>query len=141
MAHTFDSLHEGDRLPTMQRACSFHEVLRFLGAAWLWGLHFYDDADARSAGLPGPVVPGAMKQAIMERYLLDWLGGPEGGPGRLARLQLAYRRPDPHDSLMTFGGEVTRKYAEHGRNLVDLELWIDNPQGERSTRAGATIAF
>ena len=59
----------------------------------------------------------------------------------ITRLQLSHRRPDVHDSEMTLGGSVTKTYEEDGRHMADLEIFIDNPQGDRSVRGAATVAF
>jgi hypothetical protein len=36
---------------------------------------------------------------------------------------------------------VTRKYVEGGENFVDLEIWAENPKGERTAAGSATVSF
>jgi hypothetical protein len=43
--------------------------------------------------------------------------------------------------LLTLRGVVTRKYVEGAENLVDLEIWAENPRGERTTAGSATVFF
>lgn len=134
---TYDAVREGDDLPERKRTPTTFRVMRFLGATWFWGPQFHDPKAAARMGLAGPIVPGPMKFAYMSQYLHRAFGG----AGDLRRLQLSHRRPDLHDAEMTFGGSVTRKYDEDGTHFLDVELFIDNPEGERSVRGSATVAF
>lgn len=137
MPLSYDTLHEGDPLPTARRTPTTFQLMKFLGAAWMWVPQFYDAAVAQQVGLEGPIIPGPLKLAYLEQYLAKWLDG----AGAVRRIQVSHRRPDYHNIELTLGGAVTRKYEQDGDRLLDVELWIDNPQGERSLRGGATIAF
>lgn len=137
MTVNFESLHEGDAIPPATRTPTRLRVLQFLGASWMWGSQFYNPATAERMGLAGLVVPGPMKHAFLQQYLSSWLGG----SGAIRRLQVAHRRPDVQDAELTLSGVVTRTYEADGERLVDMELYIDNPNGDRSLRGSATIAF
>lgn len=137
MPIAYDTLQEGDSLPSVRRTPATPKVLQFLAAASTWVPQFYDEAVAKEMGLEGPIVPAPLKLAYLHQYLAKWLDG----AGTVRRLQLSHRRPDYHNVELTFGGAVTRKYEQDGARLLEVELWIDNPQGERSLRGGATIVF
>ena len=137
MPLSFDSISEGDTLPEARRTPPTFRVMQFMGASWMWGQQFFDQETAEKMGLPGPIIPGVMKQAYLDQYLRGWLAG----GGRVSRLQLSHRRPDVHNAEMTIGGAVTRTYEEDGTNMADLEIFIDNPAGERSVRGAATVVF
>ena len=137
MPLTYDAIHEGDPLPQVQRAAEHLKVLQFMGASWMWGPMFYDLKRAEKMGLPAPIVPGPMKHALLQDYLARWAG--KGAA--LKRLQVSHRRPNVHDELMTFGGSVTKKYEENGQKLLEVEVFIDNPAGDRNLRGSATLAF
>ncbi len=138
MALTHDAVHEGDELPTEHRTPSTEWVTAFCEATGNRGPQFLDAEFAQEKmGLPGPIVPGNMKQGFLDMYLRRWLAG----GGTITRLQLSHRRPDLHNAEMTLGGAVTRTYEQNGRRMADLEIHIDNPQGERSVRGAATVAF
>ena len=137
-AITYESISEGDALPEQERMPSRLKVLQFIGAGWLWGPQFVDPVAAKKMGLPGPIIPGAIKQAYFMQYIGKWLG--KGG-WRLRRVQVSHRRPDVQDVAMTLTGTVTKKYEEDGAKLVDVELEIHNAEGERTTRGAATVAF
>ncbi|MEE9276849.1 MAG: hypothetical protein V3V06_00380 [Dehalococcoidia bacterium] len=137
MTVSYESVSEGDDILEVKRTPTHLRVLQFMGASWMWGKQFYDPATAEKMGLAGPIVPGPMKHAYLQQYLTRWLAG----AGTIRRLQVSHRRPDLHDVEMTLGGTVTRKHEENGEKLLEVELYIDNPDGERSVRGSATIAF
>ena len=72
------------------------------------------------------------------QYVDHWLGT---GGWRLRRVQVSHRRPDVQDVPMTLSGAVTKKYEQDGAKLVDVELEIHNPTGDRTTRGSATVEF
>lgn len=135
---TYDAIEEGAALPEQERMPSRFKVLQFIGAAWLWGPQFVDPEAAKKLGLPGPIIPGAVKQAYFMQYITSWLGR-DGW--RFRRVQVSHRRPDLQDVAMTLTGTVTRKYELDGEKLLDLELEIHNAEGERTTRGAATLVF
>lgn len=138
MGVTFDDVQEGAALPAVTRRTTHAGILKFMGATWMWSEQFFHDAEvAQRMGLPGPIIPGPYKHALLQQYVLHWIGG----EGRLRRLQVSHRRPDPHDGVLTLGGAVTRRYERDGARLADLELWIDQESGERSVRGSATVEF
>jgi hypothetical protein len=44
----------------------------------------------------------------------------------------------PGDRL-TCQGRVIKQYADNGQHLVDLELWLENGKGEKTTLGSATV--
>ena len=66
---TYDAINEGDALPAYERTPTRLKVLQFIGAGWLWGPQFVDPEAARNMGLPGPIIPGAVKQAYFMQYV------------------------------------------------------------------------
>jgi hypothetical protein len=137
MPITFDSISEGTDLPDAKRTPTTFKVMQFMGASWMWGPQFYDAATAEKMGLKAPIIPGPMKAAFLDQYLRAWL---DGG-GKVSRLQVSHRRPDLHNVEMSLGGTVTRVYEEDGAKKADLEIFIDNPEGERSVRGAATVVL
>ena len=137
MPFNFSDLSEGDALPDEQRTPSTEQVVNFCNATGNAGPQFLDANFAKERmGLPGPIIPGNMKQGFLDQYLRRQFGS-----NLITRLQINHRRPDLHNAEMTIGGEVTKLREEDGRRFADLEIHIDNPQGDRSVRGAATIAF
>lgn len=141
MPLSYDDIEEGAELPVHRRTPTTEQVLAFIGsqggAMRAGGNQFIDAEYAKGMGLPGPIIPGNMKHGFLDQYLR----GLFRGEGSIARLQMAMRRPDLHNVEMTIGGTVTRKEESDGKRTAELELFIDNPEGERSVRGAATVTF
>ena len=69
--------------------------------------------------------------------MTDWIG--EGGT--LRKLNCQYRGMDVPGDTLTCKGTVTRKYQEGGQNLVDCDIWVENPEAQKTTPGSATVAL
>ncbi len=69
--------------------------------------------------------------------LRDWIGD----SGRIKRVSCQYRRVNYKGDTITSRGKVTKKHSQGGENLVDLELWVENQNGEIITPGQATVAL
>jgi acyl dehydratase len=127
---------EGAPLPPAVVRPTLDQVVRYCGLTWNFVPIFYDPAAAHRAGLPGTIVPGPLKLALLTRYLLA-LAGP-GGAVRAVRC--VHRRPDRTGAPLIVRGTVTRVAESNGRRLTDCELWTETLTGERSVTGFATIA-
>ena len=134
----YDSIAEGDALPTVQRRANKLQILQFVAASWMWNpAFFWNPKVAAETGLPGPILPGPYKHVLVQQYLMHWLGNVSS----IRRVQVSHRLPDLHGSELTFGGTVTRKYEEGDRRFADLELFVGQQTGKRSIRGSATVEF
>ena len=95
----------------------------------------YDQAFARTQGLPDAIVHGALKSGFLGQLLTDWIGE----FGTLRKLACQYRAMDFPDDTLTCKGVVTRKYQDDGRRLVDCDIWLENGNGEKTTPGSATV--
>lgn len=97
---------------------------------------FTDSESATKVGLPGPIVPGIMAMAIMTRLLTDW-----AGPGALKDLDVVFRQPVPHHKPLTVTATVTDTMQEDGENMVECDVMLTGPEGERYVGGKAIIAL
>jgi len=111
-------------------------VLWAAGSGDFYQIH-YDVDFAQSTGLPGIIVHGALKHALLGRMLHEWIGY----SGKIKQWGVSYRGMDFPGQEMTCRGKVTGKRKEGGENLVDLEVWTENPQGQRTTPGTATVVL
>ena len=106
----------------------------------LWGNplpnRFTDQATAAAAGLPGPIIPGVMSMAIMSQALTDW-----AGPQALKDLDLVFRQPAPHNRPLLISATVTDTRQENGENLVECDVMMTGPAGERYVGGTALLAL
>ena len=106
----------------------------------LWGNampnRFTDQAIAEASGLSGPIVPGVMSMAIMSQALTDW-----AGPEALKDLDMVFRQPVPHNQPLLISATVTDTRQENGENLVECDLMMTGPAGERYVGGTALLAL
>jgi hypothetical protein len=98
---------------------------------------FTDPEAARRDGLAGPILPGAMSMAFLAQLLTDWAGP----GGRLASLDVNYRRPIQHDEELRCVGLITDTREEEDETLVRLDVFIEDPRGDRPTQGVAEVVL
>jgi acyl dehydratase len=131
-------VQEGQEVPPFERKVTYMELNRFAGANDEYVLIHMDAEYAKNtAKLPDVIVMGNLKLAYIGNMLEDWAGE----DGWIQKLGVDYRKMDVVHSTLSAKGKVTRKYEEGGRHLVDLDVWIENDQGEVTTPGRATVAL
>ena len=78
---------------------------------------------------------GALKHALLGRLLHEWAG--EGG--KVKRVACQYRGMDMIAKDVTCRGVVTGKRSEDGRHVVELEVWTEDPKGNKTTPGTAVV--
>lgn len=106
------------------------------GSGDFYQIH-YDVEFAKSTGLPGVIIHGALKHALLGRMLHEWVGY----GGTIKKWGVSYRGMDVPGQELVCKGVVTEKRQEGGENLVDLEIWTANPEGQKTTPGTATVAL
>ena len=133
----FNDIKEGDEVTTLTQNCDSQRlVLWAAGSGDYYQIH-YDKDFAIGTGLPERIVHGALKHALLGRMLHEWIGD----KGRVQRLACQYRGMDMIDKDVICKGVVTAKRSENGFNLVDLEIWTEDPSGQKTTPGTATVSL
>ena len=133
----FEDVSEGMELPAEVRDPTTRQLVQYAGASGDFYEIHYDKDFAQSTGLPGVIIHGALKNAMLGSYVTRW-AGPEG---ILRRLTCQYRGMDYPDAAITARGHVSRVYREGNLNLVDCAIWLENPEGQQTTPGSATVAL
>lgn len=128
---------EGMELPTLVKNPTTRQLVQYAGASGDYYEIHYDKDYAVDNGLPGPILHGALKNAFLGQLMTDF-AGPQG---TLKRLSCQYRGMDVPGEPITAKGSITRKYQEKDDYLVDCEIWLENPKGEKTTPGSATVAL
>jgi hydroxyacyl-ACP dehydratase HTD2-like protein with hotdog domain len=135
MAATWNDVTEGMEIPTLKKNCSTQQLVQWAaGSGDFYQIH-YDKDFAMSTGLPGLIVHGALKHAFLGQLVHDWVGN----TGRIRKFGCSYRGMDYPTKDILCKGVVKRKYEENGEKLVDLEIWTENPEGQKTTPGFATV--
>ena len=133
----FEDVQEGQAIPTLTQRCDSQRLVMWAaGSGDFYQIH-YDKDFAQRTGLPDRIVHGALKHALLGRMLHEWVG-PQG---RVKRVACQYRGMDMVDKDVVCKGTVTGRRSENGEHLVDLEVWTETPEGQKTTPGTATVAL
>ena len=133
----WDDVTEGIELPSMVKIPTTQQLVKYAGASGDYYQIHYDKDFAQDTGLDGVILHGALKNAFLGQFMTDWMGP----SGTLKRLACQYRGMDFPEQAIAAKGTVTRKYRERGENLVDCNIWLENPEGQKTTPGSATVAL
>lgn len=125
---------EGMALPEITKNCSTQQLVMWAAASGDFYQIHYDERFAKSMGLDGIIVHGALKNAFLGQLLHQWIGS----SGRIKKYGCSYRGMDVPGTDIVCKGTVVRKYRENGENLVDLEIWTESI-GKKMTPGTATV--
>jgi len=126
---------EGMPIPELKKNCSTQQlVIWAAGSGDFYQIH-YDKDFAQNTGLTNIIVHGALKNAFLGQLVHDWIGN----EGRIKAYGCSYRGMDYPNEDIVCKGVVTKKYEKEGEKLVDLEIWTENPKGQKTTPGTATV--
>jgi acyl dehydratase len=135
--HSLEDVQIGDNIGPEPLFLAKDRVRAYCDAAGLHGVpRFTDDELARKEGLPGMITPGNMSAALIGKLVTDWA---QRGNGRLVRLGTTYRSPVLPEHNLSLQGFVTQ--VDHGERTAELDIWIENEDGDRMVTATATVKF
>lgn len=137
MAASWAEVSEGQELPVIKKNCSTQQlVIWAAGSGDFYQIH-YDKDFATGTGLNNIIVHGALKNAFLGQLVHDWVGR----NGRIVKYGCSYRGMDYPNVDILCKGVVKKKYEEGGKKLADLEIWTEQPDGNKTTPGYATVEF
>lgn len=131
----FEDVTVGMALPPMTKTPS--NTLLFLYSAITWNpqrIHFDKDY-TQSEGYRDIIVHGPLRGAFLSQLLTRWVGE----KGTLKKLSYANRDIAYVNEPLICKGTVSRTWVEHGKGMVECEIWAENAQGTRLTLGQATV--
>ena len=132
----FEDVAEGQEIAELKKNCSTQQlVLWAAGSGDFYQIHYDPPFATDIARLPGIIVHGALKHGFLGQLVSDWVGDPRA----VKRVGCAYRGMDYPDQDIVCKGVVTAKKREGGENLVELEIWTENPEGQKTTPGTAVV--
>ena len=133
----FEDVNEGDEVPKLVKNCSTQQLVQWAaGSGDFYQIH-YDQDFAQSTGLKDIIVHGALKHAFLGQLLHDWVGA----QGRIKKFGCQYRGMDDAKQEIVCRGVITKKYQEGSQNIVELDVWTENPEGKKTTPGEATVTL
>ena len=133
MRRVFTDVEEGDELPVSEIELTADRIREYARAAGMWAPRFTDDEAARREGLPGMIAPGNLSMGLLGVLVEGWAGA-----GALRRLGTTFRGIVRPGRLRLCGAVTERNDATR---TVELDVWLENEEGERSVIGTATVAL
>lgn len=121
----WEDIREGADLPTLKKEVTATTIIAAVIATRdFYPLH-HDHRFAQKAGLKDIIMNNITTGGFVSRYLTDW-SGPEG---ELKRMRFHLGFPCHPGDTLTMTARVTRKYADAGEHLAEVEYSLAVPDG------------
>jgi len=133
----FEDVQVGQEIPTMTEKCTSQRLVMWAAASGDFYQIHYDKDFAQGTGLPDRITHGALKHALLGRMLHQWVG--DGGTVKQVACQ--YRGMDMVNEDAICRGVVTKKSQQSGENIVELEVWAEDPKGQKTTPGTAVVSL
>lgn len=133
----YEDVQEGMDLPAVEETPTTRTLVQWAGASGDYFELHYDKDFAQSMGFPGPIVHGRLEAAFLTKMLTNWIGD----KGELKKMSVQYRGNALPGQPLKMGGKVTKKSVEGGENLVECQIWVENPEGRQITPGTAVVAL
>lgn len=133
----FEDVQEGQDIPTITKNPSTQQLVQWAAASGDFYQIHYDPDFAKGTGLEGIIVHGALKNAFLGQAVWEFAGR----EGKVRSYACSYRGMDLPGKELKIRGAVKRKYQEGQENLVELEVWVENADGQKTTPGSAVVAL
>jgi acyl dehydratase len=134
-AITNDALNVGEErtqeFPPLTRTM----FVRYAGASGDFNPMHHDDTIASQVGNPSVFGHGMLTMGLAARVVKDWFG-----PEAMRRLQVRFAKQVWPGDVLTCKAVITAKRDEAGEHLVDLDLVVENQNGDKAITGSATAA-
>ncbi len=134
----WEDVEEGQQIPAFSRKVGYMELNRFAAANGEFvAIHMDPDYAKNVAKLPDVIIMGNLKAAYIANALTAWAGD----EGWLRKIAVDYRKMDNVNTTVSAKAKVTRKREEDGKHLVDLDVWLENEDGDVTTPGSAVVSL
>ena len=133
----YEDIEVGSEIPALVKYPTTMQLVKYAGASGDYYQIHYDKDFAIASGLPGIIVHGWLALSFLSQMITDWLGK----EGNLLKLSGSYRGMNKVHEDIICNGKVTKKYEEGGKNLARVEIWAENPEGDKTVTGTAIVAL
>jgi acyl dehydratase len=133
----YEDIEAGSEIPALVKYPTTMQLVKYAGASGDYYQIHYDKDFAVANGLPSVIVHGWLTLSFLGQMVTDWFG--EGGT--LVKLSGSYRGMNKVHEDIICNGKVVKKYAEEGKNYARVEIWAENPQGEKTVTGTAVVTL
>jgi acyl dehydratase len=134
-AVNFDALSVGEARSEEFPALTRTMFVKYAGASGDFNPMHHDDTIASQVGNPSVFGHGMLSMGLAARVVKDWFG-----PEAIRRLQVRFAKQVWPGDVLTCKAIVTGKRDDNGEHVVDLDLVVENQNGDKAITGSATAA-
>jgi acyl dehydratase len=131
----FEDVEVGTEIGPLIKYPDVRRAVMWAGVSGDYNPVHYDIESARSQGLPDIIVHGQLIGCFLGQLMTDWIGE----NGVLRKLSCNYRRMSFPNDHITCCGQVINKYVDGADHYVECDIWVENPQKERTVTGKAVV--
>jgi len=132
----FEDIKEGDKAPELSHTLTRTDLVQYAGASGDFNPMHHDDTKAKAAGLPSVFGHGMFSMGLLATALTNYLG-----IGNLTQFNVRFAKQTWPDDVLTTEVVVKAKRNEGGQNLIDMDVKVNNQNGEPVVAGEATAAL
>lgn len=131
----YEDIEAGSEIPALVKYPTTMQLVKYAGASGDYYQIHYDKDFAVANGLPVIIVHGWLTLSFLGQMITNWMGE----RGRLLKLNGSYRGMNKVHEDIICNGKVAKKYIEDDKHLARVEIWAENPQGEKTVTGSAVV--
>jgi acyl dehydratase len=131
------ALAVGDELPPLTKSLDRSELVKYAAGSGDFNPLHFDPEFPQAREIGDNIVHGRLKYASLGQLVSDWLGH----QGWIRRISAQYRGMDRRGAPFTCRGRVSALTEQGGLRVVDIELWTESAEGQRTTTGSAEVVL
>ena len=132
----FEDVKEGDTAPVRSHTLTRTDLALYAGASGDFNPMHHDEVKAQASGLPSVFGHGMFSMGFLAAAINDYVG-----VGNLASYSVRFVKQTWPDNVLSTAIVVKAKRNEGGENLVDMEVSLNNQDGQPVVSGEATAAL
>ena len=132
----FEDVQAGDEAPVRRHTLERTDLVRYAGASGDYNPMHHDEVKATAAGQPSVFGHGMFSMGLLGTAITDYVGA-----GTLRSYKVRFARQTWPGEQLTTKIVVTGKRVEKDDHLVDLEVSLENGDGEVKVVGQAVAAL
>lgn len=129
----FEDVTEGDQAPVRSRVLDRTDLVMYAGASGDYNPMHHDEVKAVAAGQPSVFGHGMFSMGFLGTAITDYVG-----IGNVRRFQVRFAKQTWPDEELSTSVVVTGKRTEGSDHLIDLDVRLQNADGEEKVVGEAT---
>ena len=132
----FEDVKEGDTAPVRSHTLTRTDLVKYAGASGDFNPMHHDEVRATSSGLPSVFGHGMFSMGFLAAAINDYVG-----VGNLTSYSVRFVKQTWPDNVLSTVITVKAKRNEGGQNLVDMDVTLNNQDGDPVVSGEATAAL